>query len=115
MLALFDLPDPGQETGRRAVTTVPTQALALLNAPFVRQCATAAANRFVDEEDPQKRVSNIYLVLYGRPPSTKENEEALQLVNTLRESKDYGEQSETYAWSRLCQALLISNEFLFRD
>jgi hypothetical protein len=116
ILAAFDLPDPSQETGQRAVTTVPTQALALLNSPFAKQCATATARRFMDDAtDPQTRIQNIYLATYSRAPSAAEERDALELISTLQTSSGTGGVSDTEAWSRLCQSLMISNEFLFRD
>lgn len=38
-LAVFDFPNPDLVTGRRSMTTVPAQALFLMNSPFVRQLA----------------------------------------------------------------------------
>jgi hypothetical protein len=132
LLGAFDLPDPGQESGRRAVTTVPTQALFLLNSPFVQDCATAMAKRFLETDtEPRERVSSIYRSVYGRPPSDTEANDALQFTSELRtsagknsadntatdktKSDNSAAVSEQQAWARLCQSLLISNEFLFRD
>ncbi|MBG7608376.1 MAG: DUF1553 domain-containing protein, partial [Verrucomicrobia bacterium] len=39
MMEVFDAPDPSASCGQRNGTTVPTQALALLNDPFVRNQA----------------------------------------------------------------------------
>jgi hypothetical protein len=56
-LGAFDLPDPNQETGRRNTTTVPTQALYLLNSPFVQQRAKAVADRVMQHSSsPRDRV-----------------------------------------------------------
>jgi hypothetical protein len=127
LLGAFDLPDPGQESGRRAVTTAPTQALFLLNSPFVQDCATAMAKRFLETDtEPRERVSSIYRSVYGRPPSGTEANDALQFTSELitasdktttdkTESDNSAAVSEQQAWARLCQSLLISNEFLFRD
>ena len=116
-LAVFDLPDANQETGRRTITTVPTQALYLLNHPFVQQCATATARRHaMMERDPKKRLFRLYRAIYCRSPSDRETRESLEFLRKLRsKSSMTAEVSELQAWSRLCQTLLISNEFLFCD
>mgnify|MGYP002623596023 CR=1 FL=1 len=110
ILAVLDLPDLNEETGRRAVTTVPTQALSLMSSPFVRQCAKALAKRCLDSSvEAGARVKTLFQLAYGRPPSRTEESESLAFLRDLRSD------SESESWSRLCQALLISNEFLFRD
>ena len=43
-LALFNQPIPKQTVGRRDVSNVPDQALALLNDPFVTRCRNIGAN-----------------------------------------------------------------------
>ncbi len=118
-LAVFDLPDPSQESGRRTVTTVPTQALTLLNSPFVKECAAAIAKRTAEETaDAPARISNIYLTVYGREPAGDELKETLKFVSSPQDDSGEGRATgipEMEAWSQLCQSLLISNEFLFRD
>ena len=44
-LALFDFADPSLVTGERATTSGPSQALYLMNSPFVIRQAEAAADR----------------------------------------------------------------------
>ena len=119
-LGAFDLPDPSHETGYRTTTTVPTQALYLLNSPFVQECAAATATRAIKQKsDTNKRMTWIYLNILGRPPSDTEANDALSFVTDLQQptTSDDSVQplSELDAWSRLSQTLLISNEFLFCD
>jgi hypothetical protein len=119
-LGAFDLPDPSHETGYRTTTTVPTQALYLLNSPFVQKCAAATATRAIDHEsDTNQRIRWIYLNILGRQPSDTEANDALNFVTELQQptTSDDSVQplSELNAWSRLSQTLLISNEFLFCD
>ncbi|MDP6442935.1 MAG: PSD1 and planctomycete cytochrome C domain-containing protein [Pirellulaceae bacterium] len=118
-LGAFDLPDPSQETGRRSTTMVPTQALYLLNSPFVMQCATAIAKREATKStDPHGRVEDIYAAVLGRAPSDDDVNEALQFVQDLRgdvAATPEATVDELAGWARLSQSLLISNEFLFRD
>ena len=45
MLQVFDMADPSLIVGKRDVTTVPTQALFLMNNPFVLRQAEEMAKR----------------------------------------------------------------------
>ena len=49
-LELFDFPVPSVSRGRRDVTNVPSQALAMLNDPFVIQQADYWADRLLQRE-----------------------------------------------------------------
>jgi len=55
LLAVFDLADPNLVSGKRNVSTLPTQALYLLNSPFVMAQSRHAADRLLkaDESQPQ--------------------------------------------------------------
>jgi hypothetical protein len=44
-MTMFDAPEPTQSIGERSVTTVPTQALAMMNSPFVRTQAEKLRDR----------------------------------------------------------------------
>jgi hypothetical protein len=117
-LGAFDLPDPNHETGRRNTTTVPTQALYLLNSPFVQQCANAVAERVVQPSSPRERVIHVYRNILQRQPTNSEADDALAFVGELQSAAANGSATpidESLAWSRLSQSLLISNEFLFRE
>ena len=118
-LGAFDLPDPNHETGRRNTTTVPTQALYLLNSPFVQQRAKAVADRVMQQSSsPRERVIHAYRGILGRQPTNSEADDALAFVGELQSTSANGSAppiDESLAWSRLSQTLLISNEFLFRE
>jgi hypothetical protein len=70
LLQAFDAPDAQQCAGRRDVTTVTPQALALLNDPFVRARAGEFASRLLREagDDPARCVERAYRVALGRAP-----------------------------------------------
>ena len=51
ILQVFDAADPSLIVGKRDVTTVPTQALFLMNNPFVLQQSTEMAKRILAEKD----------------------------------------------------------------
>ncbi|MHC4875587.1 MAG: PSD1 and planctomycete cytochrome C domain-containing protein [Planctomycetota bacterium] len=112
ILSVFDFPHPSDITGARPKTTVATQALFLLNAPFVRQQAAALAERLQKDEptSEQARVNQLYLLAISRPPASAEIEPALAFLNQCT-AKLKGNRSA--AWTQLCHAVLASNGFLF--
>ncbi len=75
-LGAFDLPGGKVTRGRRDVTNVPAQALALLNDPFVLQQAEVWAERLVARPDPSvaARIERMFAVALGRPPAAEERE-----------------------------------------
>lgn len=68
-LDTFDCPDPSTTTPRRAATTTPLQALALLNNSRVLSLSEDLADRLKKERDP---IEAAWLRAYGRPPRTDE-------------------------------------------
>ena len=68
-LEAFDPVDQTLVTGMRQVTTVPGQALYLLNSPFVRRQALALAARLFDQEaTDDDRIGALYRLVLGRSP-----------------------------------------------
>lgn len=67
-------------SGKRENTTVPAQALYLLNASFVRQQAYAVAQRAMEERDAARRVAVVYRRILGRAPRGNEVAMALRFV-----------------------------------
>ncbi len=111
----FDLASPEQHTPQRFVTTVPQQALFLLNSPFVSDAARAVVKR--DEvkkaTDPAVRVTAVYRAVLSRPPTTEEAELAKAFIATAELSET--KLGHLPAWEQLAQVLLLSNEFAFAD
>jgi hypothetical protein len=107
MLTLFDFPDPSLIVGERATTTVPAQALFLMNSPFVIRQAQGLADRLLERDgDDPARLTRAYQMCYSRPPSAKE----LRTAQTFLQ--DYGEaHSRRASWAALCQALFAGAEF----
>ena len=67
MLKSFDFSNPEQHTAQRIPTTVPQQALFLMNSPFAAEQARAAAER-------QSDIPSIYRGVLGRRPTADEIE-----------------------------------------
>jgi Protein of unknown function (DUF1549)/Protein of unknown function (DUF1553)/Planctomycete cytochrome C len=74
-LDAFDPVDQTLVTGMRQVTTVPGQALFLLNSPFVRRQAQALAARLLEQEaTDEDRIRALYRLVLGRPPNADDVE-----------------------------------------
>jgi hypothetical protein len=117
ILQLFDAPDAMQSIGARTMTTVPPQALAMMNSPFVRRLATTFAKRVQpnDKSALPKVVDDAYVVAYARRPSDEERQRMLAFIDV--QAKSYGENATSVetAVADFCQLLICSNEFLFVD
>jgi hypothetical protein len=107
-LRSFDFALPDTHAPQRFVTTVPQQALFLMNSPFVQEQAKALSARATDP-DPAKRVSNLYRLAFSRHPTTEEIAAAVDFATAPDEDKTFS------SWDQLAQALLLSNEFAFVD
>jgi mono/diheme cytochrome c family protein len=80
-LEAFDPVEQTLVTGTRETTTVPGQALYLLNSAFVRKQSLALAERLLkDDGTDAERVAEAYRRVLGRSPTEKEAERALDFL-----------------------------------
>jgi hypothetical protein len=101
---VFDFADPDVTTGKRDTTTVATQALYLLNSPFViEQSRRAAARLLAEAKEDTERVELLYRLALGRPPTAEEAGRAVEFAR--------GGGRE--AWAAVCQAVFACTEFRF--
>jgi hypothetical protein len=108
ILNLFNFPDVNQITGARQPTTIPTQALYLMNAPFVQEQAAALAERaLASKGSDADRITLLLRRVYARGPQAGEIERLLAYAGSFPDRNE--------GWKRLCHSLLISNEFLYRS
>ncbi|NNC86886.1 MAG: DUF1549 domain-containing protein [Akkermansiaceae bacterium] len=115
-LRVFDFAEPSLIVGNRPVTNVPTQALYMLNDPFVLEHTGHLAARVLEEGgDASRRVDRAYLLTLSRRPEPSERERALALVDAIRTGLDTGDQAERErtAWAALAQSLIGSAEFRY--
>ncbi len=84
MFQVFDLPEQNVTAGARNVTTVPTQALMLLNNPFVLRQAQMFAERVRQEagDDPARQIDLAYRIALTRPATEAELRVALESMKT---------------------------------
>ncbi|MBP3960821.1 PSD1 domain-containing protein [Gemmata sp. G18] len=107
----FDFASPDTHSPQRFQTTVPQQALFLLNSPFAQEQAKALAERkeIADAKTPQEKVTALYRVALSRNPTTEEIALAVEFVTGDDAKSAFGR------WPQLAQVLLLSNEFAFVD
>lgn len=102
VFAVFDGPNPNMVTGRRGDSQVPTQALLLMNSPWVKQRAEAAAKRVLAVE-PGERLEFAYGLALSRSPLAAES----RILAPIAESEDPQE------WTRAMHALMASIDFRY--
>jgi hypothetical protein len=104
LLDAFDCPDPSTPAPRRAATTTPLQALALMNNALTLHLADRLAARLEREAgpDPSRQVDRAYALALGRSPTPAERERAAAIVGRLGAAP-------------LARALFNANEFLYID
>jgi hypothetical protein len=119
-LALFNGPDTSVTTATRDDSTIPLQALYLLNNPFVHEQARRFAERLIAvDANSSARVRLAYLRAFGRTPTDDEATRASEFVadyeTSLCNEKIPVDRRTREAWSALARALIASNEFLYVD
>ncbi len=109
----FDFANPNVSLGHRNVTTVPTQALYLMNSPFVMDQSREAARTLLSELGltDEQRLTHAYRTTLGRPPTTRERDVTLRAVSPSAENTT----PSPIAWERLFQALFASVDFRFME
>ena len=110
ILTVFDFADPNVTTGARNVTTVPAQALLMMNSEFVKSHAADLAKHLQAETDDDKRLTRLYELVLNRRPTTLERQRAEKYLAGFDAATS--EESQ-HAWSSYCHALLASTEFRF--
>ncbi|MBI4326953.1 MAG: PSD1 domain-containing protein [Chloroflexi bacterium] len=78
----FDFASPDTTSPQRFATTVPQQALFMINSPFVVQQARGLLRRpeFQSERRPERRIKALYQIAYQRSPSAGEVRLALHFL-----------------------------------
>ena len=111
-LTLFDFANPDLPTGNRVTTTVPTQAMLMMNSPLVKDVAERVARQIIDSApDDARRVHHLYRTLLARAPKASEVAIALDFVQRYQAEQETP--NEHTAWAALSQALIAGNEFVY--
>lgn len=111
-LEAFDFANPSTVVGRRTTSTIPQQALFLLNSPFVVEQSRAAARTLAAADLPMPvAVARAYRATLGRSPTEREQQTVTAFLTDETESDETG--SDDDDWARVFQALFASPEFRF--
>ncbi len=102
MFELFDQPSPNVSCEARTTTTVPTQALTLLNNEFVLIQAKRFAERVSNEAGGERRaqIERAYSIALSRPPTEREMDDNLSFLSQR-------------SLTDLCDVLLNLNELVY--
>jgi hypothetical protein len=135
MLEAFDMPDTHESCGRRNQTITAPQAMSLLNSKVSLDWAEAFAGRVLKQAgtDQKAQVETAYRLAYGRKPDGFEKDSVMTFLEkqkTLIAAKqgklalpvgmpagmmENYDPNQAAALVDLCQMLINSNEFVFRN
>lgn len=118
MLSVFDVADPNLIVGKRDITTVPTQALFLMNNPVVLKQSEEMAKRVLKPEglDQNGRIELAYRLALGRPPTNSEVSMVSQFMQEYRKAAKSSKpltNPQLSTWSCFCQTLFQSALFRY--
>jgi hypothetical protein len=111
----FDFASPDTTSPQRYQTTVPQQALYMLNSPFLLSQAKALLLRpeVANVSDPVAKIQALHRILYARSADEEETQLGAAFLRTAL--SDAASENHLSAWERYGQALLLANEFMFVD
>ena len=115
-LRVFDFAEPSILVGDRMVTTVPTQALFMMNSTFVIDHSKNLAQRLMQQDEPTaNQIVAAYRAVVTRSPSDEELERGTRFVESttqkLMDNNKNESDAEQLALAAFCQALYASGEF----
>ena len=122
-LTLFDAPEPAASVGERGATTLPTQALAMMNSTFVRDIADRLTKRVsTPGVEPAAAIAQASRIALGRAPSATElarlvkfYTDQLALISPTFEDPKAAAAQTSRALTETCLVLLCMNEFIYVD
>jgi Protein of unknown function (DUF1553) len=116
-LALFNQPIPKQTVGRRDVTNVPDQALALLNDPFVIDMAKRWSQSLVTDGAPsvEERAEKMLEAAFSRAVNANEVEGLVRFLRHSAELRGSRQDlmSDWAAWQDAAHAVFNLKEFIY--
>jgi len=121
MYRTFDLASPDAHSPQRYRTTIPQQALFMMNSPFTVEQAKYLARRPEVQavKDDTQRIKLLYRIALGRQPESDELSDGLAFVrrpsNQTALAATSPDPDKLDAWDEYAQVLLMTNEFCFVD
>ena len=129
MLESFDAPQLRPNCLRRTHSTVPSQALQLMNSEMLRSSSRFMAGRVIDAagDDPAKQVERVYLAALSRSPTEQERARSVAALAHMNQAwtrqleegpapiEPRQPKARWLALAALCHTVLNSAEFLYID
>jgi hypothetical protein len=110
----FDYPLPSTTIGRRSISTVPSQALMLMNNEFVASEASKWASRVIERyRDTNSRLDSMFLVAYGRLPDSADRARIEKFLSEQASHYPGNASSDVRVWADLAHVIFNSKEFIF--
>jgi hypothetical protein len=111
----FNLPDLKLPTGRRDVTNVPTQALTMLNDPFVSAMAKHWAAQLLKTTaaSPEERLRAMFVQAYAREPLPIETQRWTAALADFATPGCNELMQDEAAWAQLAHAIFNTKEFIY--
>ncbi len=113
---VFDFANPNLVIGHRNTSTLPTQALFLMNNPLVIEQSGKFATRLLSHTkmSDRERVELAYRQALGRRPTQDELEQTLGYINEFSATSSAAD-PRLAAWSSVCHAIFASLDFRYID
>src|SRR6185369_10434982 len=114
LFEVFDFADINQAMGRRNTSTVATQALYLMNHPFVMEQARRAARKilYAPHLDDSARIDRAYRTALGRLPTKNERRLARKFLDASSGPGD-PKARQLEAWAQLYQVIFSCMDFRY--
>lgn len=109
---VFDFANPNLSAGKRAVSTIPSQALFMMNSSFVEKRSKAGALKILTDfpaAEDEARITELYRRTLVRDPSAEELALAYSFLRQFDDGEDNGERG----WTALQQAVFSSIDFRY--
>ena len=121
-LQVFDQPEPVQPVGARSAATVPTRALAVMNAPLVRSAAESLARGVrtrlaIPPDDPAKpeAIDACFMAALARRPSGEERDRFVAWLAARERETGADAAGLQTALADVCHLIFCLNEFVYVD
>ena len=115
LMLAFDFPAPFSTKGKRDITNVPAQSLALMNDKLIYEQSKIWAQRILKEmpsSTPKERFVRMFEEAFTRPPESHETSILMDSLPALMELHG-GDQNSPGLWQDLSHSLFSMNDFIY--
>lgn len=116
LFEVFDFPNPNLVAGQRSTSTLPTQALYMLNSEFVRRQSKAAAERVIAHSPAnlEQQLEFVYQIGLSRGPNNNEIEVARKFFQGNSDNRELPNPArQLRQWQIFCQIMISSIDFQY--